>query len=420
MVSNRARRTLQAVSAMDGGWMSVAASTLLVHRAGGNSQGPLLQLREPHTGVGGTLHGRDYREVPARAAQVPWAERTAAVLAACAAAESAMGIEVGDELQSLRRLMLCGAWISAHARHIYLFQAVDLLGYATPRELAYHYPQLINRGRRLSRAGRRLLVLLGGALASADNVVIGGFRALPKPAVLAAQVPELLWAMDAARATVQLVGRIPFPRFDRDSRPAMVAGDSYIEFGDRIVFDGHEQPVAALFDDYPTMAPMSSGPLARVGLGLDRMLPISRRLADDARLNGGIRDPFKNLCARAVEIAAATEQAVAIIAKYRPTKRAAVPVRHRAGVGSAAAESPQGPVLARCTVDDAGLVQQADMCSPMRLMRSALEQELRAYLSRRVELNDESLLRECRHLVAAYDPALARRIRLLQPLSEVS
>lgn len=405
---------------MGGGWMSVAASTLLVHRAGAISQEPLLQLWQPHTGVGAMLLGRDYREVPALGAQVPWAERIAAVLAACVAAESAMGIEIDEELQSLRRLMLCGAWISAHARHIYLFQAVDLLGYATPRELAYHYPQLINRGRRLSRAGRRLLVLLGGSPASADNVVIGGFRSLPKPSLLAAQVPELLWAMDAARATIQLVGRIPFPRFDRDSRPAMVAGDSYIELGESIVVDGQEQPVGALFDNYPVMPRISSGPLARVGLGLERMLPISRRFADDARLGGGIRDPFKNLCARAVEIAAATEQAVAIVAGYRPAKRAAVPVRQRAGVGSAAAESPLGPVLARCMIDDGGLVQQAELCSPMRLMRSALEQELRAYLSRRAELDDESLLRECKHLVAAYDPVLARTTRLLQPLSEVS
>ena len=51
------------------------------------------------------------------------------------AMEMACGVEVGGQIQALRRLLYCGEWIESHALHVFMLHAPDFLGYPSAIEL---------------------------------------------------------------------------------------------------------------------------------------------------------------------------------------------------------------------------------------------------------------------------------------------
>lgn len=388
-------------------------SGVLLARPAGRQREVQLRLPEPQRALEEQLIGRDFRQVPGLVASLPRPGRAAAVLAACVALERACGVEPDPGLAPLRRLLLCGAWIHMHARHLFMFHVAELLGYASPRALRQDYPEIMARGLRLGRLGARLHCLVGGRIGSVDNLVVGGFRQLPTPAALQALVPELEWAVTAGQAVMSLVSRIPYLRFERDYRFAALDSDHYVDFGDRLCVESGEALDDASLTGQTAPPWLHVGPLARVALGLQRMPPAARRLAQEAGLDRDCRSPFKALRARAVEIVCAAEQALAIIRDYSPPAAAAVPVQPRAGQGQAVAESAQGPWIYRCRLAADGTVQEARIWTPLSLNRVGMEHDLQSYLLLRAAMDDDTLLRECRHLIGSHEPALARGLMLL-------
>ncbi len=386
---------------------------MLLARPAGRQREVRLCLPESQPALEERLRGRDFRQAPALVASVPRPGRAAAVLAVCLALERACGAEPDPSLAPLRRLLLCGAWIHMHARHLFMFHVAELLGYASPRALRQDYPEIMTRGLRLGRLGTRLQCLIGGSVGGIDNLVVGGFRRLPAPAALQALAPELEWAVTAGQAVMNLVGRIPYLRFERDYRYAVLDSNHYVDFGERLCGESGQALDDASLTDQAAPPWLHVGPLARVALGLQRMPPAARRLAEEAGLDRDYRSPFKALRARAVEIVCAAEQALAIIRTYSPPAAAAVPVQPRAGQGRGIAESPQGPWICHCRLAADGGVQEARFWTPLGINRAGIEHDLQGYLSLRAAMDDDTLLRECRHLIGSHEPALARSLTLL-------
>lgn len=379
-----------------------------------------LRLDEVSAGLPARLIGCDYRQLPARLAAASAPGTVAAALAACRAVETALGIEPDPASQQLRRLLLCGEWLRTHTRHIYNWHAVRLLGYPSLRVMAQDYPEVAARACRLNRLAARLLQLVGGRCGRVATLAIGGFNRVPDPAVLQPMVAELEWAQAAARDTVNLVSRLPFPRWNRDCDLMALTGAHYIDLGEQVaVTGGASRPLAqAVAELEGATPPLYTGPLARFAVSGERLPPAARQLAQGAGLAGEIRSPFKCLILRAVELAAAVEEALEILRGYRPPAVAAEPPA-RAGEGVGGAESAHGLWLQRYRLDARGRVEQALVRSPLSLSRSALERDLRNYLALRSSLEGNWLLLECRQLLGSFDAGLAARIELLEPQAAV-
>jgi coenzyme F420-reducing hydrogenase alpha subunit len=321
-----------------------------------------LRIYEPPRFFEAFLRGRAITEAPDITARICGICPVAYQMSACQAAEAIAGVEVDGGLRDLRRLLYCGEWIESHALHIYLLHAPDFLGVESAIELAATDRATVERGLRLKKVGNHIIELVGGRAIHPVNVQVGGFHRAPTPAELAPLGEQLRWARDAAVDTVRWVAGFDAPDLETDATfVALTHPSEYAVLSGRIATTlGHEIPVAD-FDDLATEEQVAHstalharlrdgdgpdrylvGPLARYALNADRLSPLARETAADVGLEHPVRNPFRSVVVRAVEVVHACDTALALLDRYEPPPLPSVEVPPRAGVGCGATEAPRG------------------------------------------------------------------------------
>jgi coenzyme F420-reducing hydrogenase alpha subunit len=383
-----------------------------------------LRIFEPPRFFEAFLQGRHFSEAPDLTARIcgicPVAYQTSAVTAM----ESALGIEVGAELRALRRLFYYGEWIESHSLHIYLLHAPDFLGYEDAIRMARDYPEEVRRGLRLKKAGNALMVLLGGREIHPINMRVGGFYRVPRKSDFAAVAEELKWARDAAYETVHLTAELPFPEFDRDYEfVSLRHPEEYPLTGGRLVSNkGLDIPLtdydrrfaeehisysSALHSTLKGRGPYLVGPLARYSLNFDRLTPLAQEAARSAGLGPVCRNPFQSIIVRGVEILHACDEALRLIAQYEQPGQPYVAAEPRAGVGYGGSEAPRGLLVHRYAIDDSGIIRDAKIVPPTSQNQRMIEQDLRDFVAKNIELPTEKLVWRAEQAIRNYDPCIS-------------
>ena len=251
------------------------------------------------------------------------------------ALEAALGVEVNGELRKLRRLLYCGEWIESHALHVHLLHAPDFLGYDGAVDGAGTCRRHRARGLRLKKHGNQLLDVLGGRAVHPINVAVGGFHRLPRRAELARLVPDFEWGLEAAIEATRWAASFNFPAWEQSydfvalSHPeeyAMCVGEIRTTDGLSIrvaEFEEHfheqQVPHSTALQSLRTDTGRSYfvGPLARLNLNREQLLPVARRLADEVGFEQPCRNVFKSIVARCLEIVQAYEESLSILRDYR-------------------------------------------------------------------------------------------------------
>jgi coenzyme F420-reducing hydrogenase alpha subunit len=301
----------------------------------------------------------------------------------------------------------------------------DFLGYDSALALARDYPDEVNRGLRLKKHGNQLLDILGGRAVHPINVAVGGFYRLPRREELAKLIPDFEWALQAAIDAAHWVARFDFPQFEQPydfvavSHPdeyAMCEGPIRTSDGldvgaDRFEKHFREQQVphstALQAVRIGTGRTYFLGPLARINLNREQLLPTARRLADEVGLEHPCRNVFKSIIARSIEIVQAYDEALSILKSYRPAKESRIKYEQKQGGGAAATEAPRGLLYHRYAIDDDGLVTAANIVPPTSQNQSQIESDLREYLPAILSLPDHEVAQACERLVRSYDPCIS-------------
>ncbi|KBZ62279.1 Ni/Fe hydrogenase subunit alpha [Mycobacterium colombiense] len=382
-----------------------------------------LNIYEPPRFFEAFLRGRAYTEPPDLTARICGICPVAYQVSACNAIEEACGIEVHDDLVSLRRLLYCGEWINSHALHIYLLHAPDFLGYADIIGMARDHPAAVERGLALKKAGNELMEFVGGRAIHPVNLRLGGFYSVPTKLEFKPVAEHLRRALDNALATVEWVSGFEFPDFELDHElMALTAADRYpIENGLIARSAGSAFP-AADFTDHVVEAqvPYSTalhatldggryltGPLARYSLNSSALSPIATQAATAAGLSSECRNPFRSISVRAVEIVYVLEEALRIIDQYERPSRPCVDVPARPGVGHGVSEAPRGLLYHRYQIDDAGLIASANIIPPTSQNQAAIEADLARVVTNNLSLDDDALTNLCEKMIRSYDPCIS-------------
>jgi coenzyme F420-reducing hydrogenase alpha subunit len=372
------------------------------------------------------VRGREVREVPDIVARICGICPVAYQLTACEALEKALGITVTPDIRRLRRLLYCGEWIQSHALHVHLLHAPDFLGAESGFTLAATHPDLVNRGLRLKSVGTRIMEVIGGRAVHPINVTVGGFYRSPAVADIRGLVPDLEWGLAASLEMIAEVSRFDFPgtphEYDCVSlRPAtgypLDDGRIVSTRGLDIDVADYEQHFAerqvpwstALHSlTVPDERPYLVGPLARVNLCHDRLPPLARRAAESCGLEFPLRLSAQSIVARAIEIAAAFEEALAI-ARDAVAEIAACRIDYepRAGVGCHATEAPRGLLYHRYEIGDDGLIAHAAIVPPTSQNQAQIEADLKAMLPAALALDDATATHACERLIRDYDPCIS-------------
>jgi coenzyme F420-reducing hydrogenase alpha subunit len=383
-----------------------------------------LDIYEPPRFFEGFLHGRFLQEVPDITARICGICPVAYQMSAATALEKALGITVSREAYALRRLMYCGEYIESHALHIYMLQAPDLFGKESAFELAAIAPEVVKNALRLKKIGNRVLSTIGGRSVHPVNVCVGGFYSWPDKAALKALLPDLKWGLQASIDCVNWAVGLPFPELEVDyefvaihnpDEYGVIEGDIWSSKGRKLsvaeyekgYIEQHVKHSNALHSQTVDGSTYLVGPLARLALNHEQLLPAAQKALKTAKIKLPIRNPYKSLLARAVELVQFYEEAIQIVEAYDPKGPAHIELQLHAGEGAGASEAPRGLLYHRYKIDDNGLITFAKITPPTAQNLPRIEADLFAMAPKLTKMGEDDATRTAEHLVRAYDPCIS-------------
>ena len=384
-----------------------------------------LSIYEPPRFFEAFLRDRAIEEVPDITARICGICPVAYQMTAVHALEAALGILITPEIRKLRRLLDCGEWVESHALHIFMLNAPDFFGCDSGIELAKQFPDQINAGLRIKKAGNSILETLGGRAIHPVNVRVGGFHRVPSPDEMQGLLPDLHWALDAAVDSADWIAGFDFPTFDLDCElvalhhpdeyamnegmisstryPAIKVADYEEHFSEDQV--AHSTALHSSRLEHNT--PYFLGPLSRLTLNRDQLFPKAKQVADRVYPISTTHNRFRSILARIVEIIHSLEEAISIIEANQYVEESFVAYKPKAGFGCAATEAPRGMIYHHYEITSDGLVKESQIVPPTSQNQRQIESDLCQFLPKLVREPDETIAAECEKLIRAYDPCIS-------------
>ena len=383
-----------------------------------------LRIYEPPRFFEALLKGRLYSEAPDITARICGICPVAYQMSAVHAMERAFGIRIDPAVRLLRRLLYCGEWIESHALHIFMLHAPDFLGYPDAIQMARDHREIVEQALRLKKLGNRIMTMLGGREIHPISVAVGGFYKAPRKSQVREFEEELKWALDASLATVKLVGGFEFPDFEQEYEfVALSHPDEYALCEGRLIsnrglnidvaeYEDHflEQHVKhsnALHSVVRGRGSYLVGPLARFNLSFNRLPAVAREAAQAAALTPPVKNPFRSIVVRAVELAFACAEALRIVREYEPPALPRPEVTPRSGSGQAVTEAPRGILYHRYAIDDHGLILSAKIVPPTSQNQKRIEDDLREFAAQVASWPLEEATWKCEQAIRNYDPCIS-------------
>ncbi|MFO0899524.1 MAG: Ni/Fe hydrogenase subunit alpha [Pirellulales bacterium] len=384
-----------------------------------------LDIYEPPRLFEALLRGRKLEEVPDIVARICGICPVAYQMSSVHALEAALGLTITPQIRQLRRLLYCGEWIESHGLHVYLLNAPDFLGCDSGLHVAERHPAIVERGLRLKKHGNELLEALGGRAIHPINVAVGGFHRLPRREELSRLIPDFEWGLEAAVETTRWVAGLDFPEFERPCEFVSLAPENEYPLNEGVIgtSTGERIPVAEFENCFAerqvphstalqavrtaTGEPYFLGPLARVNLNYDRLCPRARQVAEELRLAWPMRNPFRSIIARGLELIHLYDEALSILRGYEPQGPAHVPYDQRAATGVAATEAPRGLLYHRYEIAADGKVTLARIVPPTSQNQAQIERDLRDFVPSVLDDAETLATRSCENLVRSYDPCIS-------------
>lgn len=383
-----------------------------------------LQIFEPPRLFEALLRGRDYSEAPDITARICGICPVAYQMSAVHAVENAFGVQVDGGLRALRRLLYCGEWIESHLLHIYMLHAPDFLGYPDAIGMARDHASAVMRGLQMKKAGNAIVALLGGREIHPINVRAGGFYRVPTRRELLTLVEPLTRARDQAIESAQWVAGFPFPDYEQECEyVALRHPEEYPMNEGRLASDLELDCDASQFqnqfveEQVPYSHALQSthvghgvylvGSLARYNLNFARLSPTAQQVARSVGLETFVRNPYKSIIVRSIEVLYAFDEALRIIDAYEPPAIPSLAVHPRAATGYACTEAPRGILYHRYRFDATGQIEEATIIPPTSQNQKMMEQDLRLYSTRVIDVPDDELARECERNIRNFDPCIS-------------
>lgn len=368
----------------------------------------------------GLVAGRSFGEVPALVCRICAICTGVHRVAAAAALERALELEIPPVADLVRELLLLGGHIESHALHLFCLVLPDLRGRPSILELLREGDEAARLGLELKGLGNRIQELAGGRAIHPTNVEVGGVLRLPDPTGLEALLGELeKLRLQLEGLTAQFLATDCYP----SSAAALgtriaVAGDAPLTLqGETLMLsDGRMvsgEDYAKLLGEQPVVHSHAKQSRGEDGTFLAGALA-------RVELTGGFPGPvrgtgiFANNAAQALELGQALErcrQLATALLDCQSEVPLRVPAQPRAGSGTAVVEAPRGLLVHHYLLDDLGRVVAADIVTPTAINQATMEEQLRRDLAEVTGV--EELKNRAAQIVRAFDPCISCAVHVL-------
>jgi coenzyme F420-reducing hydrogenase alpha subunit len=305
-----------------------------------------------------------------------------------------------------------------------MLHAPDFLGYADAIAMAKDHRAVVEKALRLKKIGNRIVQLLGGREIHPISAAVGGFYKVPTERQLRDLVGDLEWALEASLETVRWTASLEFPNFEQDYEFVALRHEGEYPFNEgRLVSNrGLDIDTAEYEDHFLELHVKHSnalhsvvrgrgsylvGPLARFNLNFDKLPETVQRVAIDVGLRPPVKNIFRSIVVRAVELVFACAEALRAIREYEPPASPRAEVHNRIGVGQAITEAPRGILYHRYALDKNGKILAAKIVPPTSQNQKRIEDDLREYAPRLVATPIEEATWKCEQAIRSYDPCIS-------------
>jgi coenzyme F420-reducing hydrogenase alpha subunit len=265
---------------------------------------------------------------------------------------------------------------------------------------------------------------IGGRSIHPVNVCVGGFYSWPNRNELVSLQKDLEWCLEASIETARWAANLPYPEFEQPyefvslfhpDEYAMISGEVISSRHKRMpvsqyeeaFLEEHVQHSNALHSRTAAGTPYLTGPLARLNLNFSRLGKAARKVCQEIGIKPPIRNPYKSLLARAIELVQVCAEAIELIEKYYPRGPSRSVIKLKEAEGSGASEAPRGILYHRYVVSAEGMIRHARIVPPTAQNLARMEADLWSLAPVVLELPHEQATLACEHLIRSYDPCIS-------------
>jgi len=365
-------------------------------------------------------------------------------LASIKAGEDALGIKPSDETVSLRKLLLYTEQLDSHILHIYILVAPDLLGVKSIMPLVKTHRPVIDMALRMKRMSDYAGEVLAGRHIHPISYVIGGLTQLPSKEGLEKLYQLMLQSRKDGEATLSLVKKLKFPEFQRPTQyMSLTCDDEYAMYEGDLVVNGKQKTKVSdykkLFTetvvDYSRAKiatinglPYAVGALSRFNNNADKLNKKAKLAAQELGLKAPCHNPYLNTAAQLVEWVHCLEESIKIMEKILkdnlnenkvvvsswPKSTEIGKIKYKPNTGIGCVEVPRGSLFHEYSIDEKGLITQANCVIPTNQNIGNLEADMRKLVPELLgKKTQEGITLDLEMLARSYDPCISCATHIL-------
>ena len=378
------------------------------------------------------LRGRPYYEASHITSRICGICSVGHATASLRATENALGVEVSEQTQLLRKLLFHGEMIDSHVLHVYMLVAPDFFGVGSVLPLAASHPEVVMRALRIKKLSGDLCAMIAGRHTHPIAMTVGGFTHLPSIKELLAMRERLVAARDDMDETIALLKSLPWPQFERETEYVSLQKDDEYAFIDgriattdgftyelpdyRKVTNEHLVPHSTAKWARHNRDSYMVGALARFNNNYDQLHPRAKAAAEELGMKPIVTNSFLNSAAQAIEMVHCVEDSIRLVdelvdqgLKEEPLP----PFPGKGGEGVGSCDVPRGILFHNYVIDDEGIIQGANCVIPTNQNHANIEADLRALVPQILERPQDEIRHMTEMLVRAYDPCISCSTHLL-------
>ena len=394
-----------------------------------------LEIVEPPRYFEAMLKGRNFHEVAIITSRICGICSLGHQIASLKATEVALGLEVSEQTETLRKILVHGATFQSNVLHALFLATPDFLNVGSVFPLIETHKDVVLTALRLKRLANDIGDVISGRAVHPISCVPGGFTKLPSEEELRILRDRLVnEAIPDGNFVVEVLTSLldQIPDFTRETEYISVYNEKEYGLYDGVIYSSdagtfpvekyeeitnefivsHSSSKHAKFSRTSYMV----GALARFNNSHQLLRSEAKQVAEKLGLKAPNINPYMNTIAQVVEVIHCVVDTIDLIDKLlqkgiKPESPNQEPTRY--GRGIAVTEVPRGILFHDYTYNRQGSIETANCVIPTGQNLANIDEDMKKLVPEIIDESQEDITKKLEMLVRAYDPCISCSVHLL-------
>lgn len=374
----------------------------------------------------GILIGRHFKDMPIVAQRICGVCSAAHNIASIKAIENAMKVEISEETEKLRRVMIEGHFIYSHALHLFFLSLADFLDIENDLNLTKEYPAEAKKAIKIREYGTAILETIGGRAVHPLTNEVGGFKKVPTADEIKNLIVQGEEILPIALEIADFFRSLKVPNFSRpteyislEKKREYAIYDGDVTSNKGLHFDSNhfeekfhefQRPKEIIKRvECDGKSSYMVGAIARVNNNHEQLSMRAQQYLKSLNFNNPDYNPFHNVLYQMAEVIHCVENSVKLLRELAHTDLEMAITKDytvREGAAAAAIESPKGTLYYWVDIDSKGYIKNANIITPTAQILTHLEDDITAFIPGILDKDEEKTEKKIRAFIRAYDPCI--------------